>query len=89
MSITLSDKGNPLFQAAWSEVQMEAAAKKLHELAEKHNVKLSMPIHDVLHVDGNGTDIADFMEAYTKWVLELEPPTTPIPLEVNILKKER
>lgn len=62
-------------------------AKKLRELAAKHNVTITMPIHDEMIVEGKGPDVANFLEEYTAFVTELREKGS-IPTHVDGTTKE-
>lgn len=62
--------------------------KKLRELAAKHNVTITMPIHDEMIVEGKGPDVANFLEEYTAFVTALREKGAIPTATDEVLKKE-
>lgn len=81
---------NYLEQAAQAEDFQRAItdAVKLRELAAKHNVTITMPIHDEMIVEGKGPDVANFLEEYTTFVDFMRDKVGVIPLDLNVPTKE-
>ncbi len=46
-------------------------ATRMRELAVKHNVTITTPIHDEMIVEGKGPDVANFLEEYGAFAAEL------------------
>lgn len=58
---------------------MREQEKRMPELAKKHNVTVTQPIHCEYLIEGDAKDIANFLEELSK----VTPPGEPLPTEFD------